>query len=301
MKHHLVFALFFFSLQANGFTQTIRDFNLVGTWKINETTFETWEEAGDSLLGYQYEVNYGAKEIKEYLTITQQNNQWVYIAKVLDQNNGKPIRFTHNTAISNRFQFENFEHDFPKTISYQPVNDTNFLVSVEGANNEGFQLSLEKVEEPKGIPIWYVKHLQQEIGLWVADNSAHFNDNEPYISYGIEWKKGVDNTSITGELFGINALGNRELFWQLRQYWDNEQEVAVFNQFGRGGMQGKGTLERVDKNRFEVIQQFSIPNGYSWKEKHENTISSNQLISTSFDITEDGNWNKKRTMIWEKQ
>lgn len=288
-------------LAMNNFAQTVADLNLTGTWKINENTYETWHKQGDSLVGYQYELNYGVKEIKEHLTIKQENNQLVYIAKVVDQNNALPISFTLNRTISNRFQFENFNHDFPNIISYRPMNDSTFLVSVKGKNQQGFDITLRKVGEPKSIPVWFMKHLESEVGVWIADNTEYFSDSEPYMKYGITWRFGVDKTSVIGELYGITADGNKELFWQLRQYWNNEKQQAAFHQYGKGGMVGKGFLTRTEDNTFEIIQAFSIPNGYTWIEKHVNILTKKQMLSTAFNQTKNDQWNKKRTMAWKKQ
>ena len=289
-------------LFSNCFSQTINDLNLTGSWKVSdENTYETWVEEGDSLVGVSYKVNYGVREIQEYMTIKQVENNLVYLATVPNQNEGKTIAFQLNPSIPNRFQFENFAHDFPHIIAYQPTNDSTLLVSIKNTDQQGFDLTLEKTEEPKTIPTWFMNHLQNEIGVWIADNSAYFNETEPYISYGLEWKKSVDNTSVVGELYGLTADGDKELFWELRQYWDNETNRAAFDQFGRGGMNGKGYLEKTDENTFEIIQTFSIPNGYEWEEKHENIISATTMSSTSYHSQNTDSWKKKRTMIWEKQ
>ena len=66
-------------------------------------------------------------------------------------------------------------------------------------------------------------------------------------------------------------------------------------------MNGKGFLEKTDENIFEIIQTFSIPNGYEWEEKHENILSATTMSSTSYQSQNTDSWKKKRTMIWEKQ
>lgn len=54
------------------------------------------------------------KKITETLKIERENNIWVYTATVLNQNDGKGIRFTLNEYIDSMYSFENSAHDFPK-------------------------------------------------------------------------------------------------------------------------------------------------------------------------------------------
>lgn len=121
---------------------------LAGTWQVEgKQRFEFWESSTDnSMMGYVYKLTNG-KEIKlEYLKISHKNQSIIYKAQVLDQNQGKAISFKLNKNIKQYLSFENEAHDFPKKIQYHPLSDTEILISVLGANDEGFSYKPIKQE-----------------------------------------------------------------------------------------------------------------------------------------------------------
>lgn len=123
---------------------TFPDF-LQGTWKMeNRDVFEHWDKLNNNTLkGFSYEMKDGQMAISEYLDISRSQNEINYTATVLNQNQGKGINFKL-TQTDSTFTFENPDHDFPKMIVYQKLNDTEIFVQVSDGNQRGFEYRMQK-------------------------------------------------------------------------------------------------------------------------------------------------------------
>jgi uncharacterized protein YciI len=143
MKYILPF-LILFSVELASAQSSYPDF-LQGTWKIeNQEIYAHWDKLNDSSLkGFSYNLKEGQMIISEYLDITKTNNEIIYTATVLNQNQGKGINFRLTKTDSN-FTFENPTHDFPKRIVYQKLSDTEIFVQVSGGNQKGFSYKMQK-------------------------------------------------------------------------------------------------------------------------------------------------------------
>lgn len=75
----------------------------------------------------------------------------------------------------------------------------------------------------------FLRDCQIEVGTWIADNAEYKSDNEPYDAYGMEWKWGVGQKSLTGRLYAIKDGKDIGSLFQFRRYWDathmDEKEV----------------------------------------------------------------------------
>lgn len=139
----LIFGVLFWSCTAQKDIEKV-DF-LIGNWQIeNKTTFESWKKEGNILYGYSYKYIEGEKRITETLSIEQKEDSVVYTAQVNDQNQGKPIPFILNINVQDKLSFENSNHDFPKKIQYQKINESKIYVSVLGEEDKGFSYFLIK-------------------------------------------------------------------------------------------------------------------------------------------------------------
>lgn len=120
---------------------------LQGTWKIeNEETCEHWDKLNESSMkGFSYRLNNGQMVISEYLEISKTNNEIIYTATVLNQNQGKGVSFKQ-TKTDSTFTFDNPNHDFPKKIVYQKLNDTEIFVQVSDGKQNGFSYKMLKQE-----------------------------------------------------------------------------------------------------------------------------------------------------------
>lgn len=118
---------------------------LQGTWKTeNKEIYEHWDKLNDNTLkGFSYKLIDGQMTISEYLDISRDNKDITYTATVLSQNQGKGIDFKLYKKDST-FTFENPNHDFPKRIVYQKLNDTELFVQVSDGSQKGFAYKMQK-------------------------------------------------------------------------------------------------------------------------------------------------------------
>lgn len=118
---------------------------LQGTWKMeNKEIYEHWDKLNENTLkGFSYKLKNGQMLVSEYLDITKKENEVDYTATVLNQNQGKGISFTL-TKTDSTFIFENPNHDFPKRVVYQKLNDTVIFVQVSNGNQKGFSYKMQK-------------------------------------------------------------------------------------------------------------------------------------------------------------
>jgi len=143
MKYIFVFLTLFLAKVA--LAQFTFPYFLQGTWKMeNKEIFEHWDQLNDNTLkGFSYTLKFGQMTISEYLDISRINEEITYTATVLNQNQGKGISFKL-TKTDSVFTFENPDHDFPKKITYQKLNDTEIFVQVSDGNQKGFAYKMQK-------------------------------------------------------------------------------------------------------------------------------------------------------------
>ncbi|MCB0751726.1 MAG: hypothetical protein KDC52_09645, partial [Ignavibacteriae bacterium] len=162
-------------------------------------------------------------------------------------------------------------------------------------------IGLNLFAQESKIPQWFLDDISKMNGTWIADNSEFMSDQEPYTSYISEWNIGIDSKSLTGKIYGLSATNQKILFWEFRQYWDNELQKAIIMQFGNSNVIGKGEMYPKNEELMESIQTFSLNDGRTWVEKHESKILQDTLITTSFEQLSNKSWKKKRTYKWIKQ
>lgn len=118
---------------------------LQGTWKMEgKETYEHWDRLNDnSLKGFSYGIKNGQIIISEYLDISRTENDIIYTATVINQNQGNGINF-NLTQSDSIYAFENPDHDFPKKIVYKKLNHKEIVVQVSGGKQQGFTYKMEK-------------------------------------------------------------------------------------------------------------------------------------------------------------
>lgn len=109
--------------------------------------YEFWEKSDAGLSGYSFKIVNEEKVVTEDIAIKQAGETIVLEATVPDQNEGATVTFTLNPAIKNYLSFENLQHDFPKKIQYEKIDDRRIKVNVEGANGRGFSYIQHFVKE----------------------------------------------------------------------------------------------------------------------------------------------------------
>lgn len=149
------------------------------------------------------------------------------------------------------------------------------------------------------VPDWYIENLEENVGIWRADNSMYRSDTEPFDFYEIEWKQTLSKYSITGKMFGIKENQRTDILWEFIQYWDYESNQAIVLQFDRSGIFGKGNLTEKAVDSTELIQKFYLSNSKIWVGHGTKHLQNAQIVK-SFSILENDEWELNRTYIWLK-
>ncbi|GAB5401075.1 MAG: hypothetical protein Aureis2KO_26600 [Aureisphaera sp.] len=148
----------------------------------------------------------------------------------------------------------------------------------------------------------FVNEFENEVGVWITDNSEYQNENEPYEQYAVEWKWGLGKKSLIGRLYGIKGGKDIGNFWQFRKYFDPSITKVIVLQFGSDGSFGKGELTHLSDNEIKLEQTFTNPDGSTYKIGHKTTyLDQNKHIGKSFIIDEENNWVANRTYTWIRQ
>jgi len=155
------------------------------------------------------------------------------------------------------------------------------------------------IKNPR-IPNWFMQEMKSQVGIWQTSNAEHQSAAEPFSDYLIEWSWGVGKTNLEGRLFGLKDGQETGNFWTFKQYWDATKNQARLLQFGYGGMVGDGHIQPYANNQIETIQTFSSPKTDTFIERHLNTYSDEGLTTASFQQDEEGNWQAKRSYLWQK-
>lgn len=119
---------------------------IIGIWQVDNTNLiEEWKKTSEEKYeGYSAKIEFGKVDTLEFLTLQKTDSIWVYTAKVLNQNEGKPISFQQIEKNHNNWVFENLDHKFPNTITYTFKADTEIEVTVSGLNGKSFTQKLIK-------------------------------------------------------------------------------------------------------------------------------------------------------------
>jgi hypothetical protein len=198
----LVFILPSVTLNAQPVLPTFLD----GTWKIeNSEIYEMWELISDrTMTGQSFRVREGEQVITEYLEIKQINEQIIYTATVLNQNDGAGIEFVLSQPDSQTWIFENPDHDFPKKILYQKRSSDVVYVEVSDGGDRGFAYTMHRVVDEKSNEL--LSFFKDITGTWIASP-----EDSSFISR-LVYKMGEEQfliiagntiSSGTGELFAV--------------------------------------------------------------------------------------------------
>lgn len=143
MKNSLALFILFITVIASA-QSGLPDY-LQGTWKMeNKEIYEHWDKPNESALkGFSYSLKDGKMTVSEYLEITEINKEINYKATVLKQNQGKEVKFKL-TKKDSTYTFENPDHDFPKKIVYQKLNDKEIFVRVSDGRQKEFVYKMQK-------------------------------------------------------------------------------------------------------------------------------------------------------------
>jgi hypothetical protein len=117
-----------------------------GTWKMeNRESYEYWVRLSQhSFKGFSYQKRDNEIRVSEFLDLTMQGESVIYTASVIGQNDGIGVPFTL-TQTDSSYVFVNPDHDFPKRISYQLLNESEIQVTVSDGAEREFSYKLVRV------------------------------------------------------------------------------------------------------------------------------------------------------------
>jgi hypothetical protein len=112
---------------------------LIGTW-VNQTSkgsiYETWSKVNENeLSGKSYSLAGNDTIVFENIQMVVEQDGFFYIPKVVNQNDGLPVRFSAKTISETQLSFENQEHDFPQVISYTKITPDSLVAEISGSIN----------------------------------------------------------------------------------------------------------------------------------------------------------------------
>ena len=136
---YIIFALSLFLLGCNTKHKLSNIDWVLGKWQVNDSTsFEEWEKVDNNLYrGKGYKIRKNDTTITETIIIVQKGKEVFYIPTVADQNEGKPVEFKLISKGTEKFIFENKNHDFPQRIIYAKNGSNQVDAKIEGTK-EGF-------------------------------------------------------------------------------------------------------------------------------------------------------------------
>ncbi len=95
--------------------------------------FEDWKPLNsNSLIGRSYRIDHADTIILETMTLKYIDTDLYYIPTVIDQNEGKAVKFKLISNANDLYIFENKLHDFPQRINYQFIGNDSISASIEG-------------------------------------------------------------------------------------------------------------------------------------------------------------------------
>lgn len=115
---------------------------LAGSWKLKlekGEVVEQWRVLNDSTLtGKSFFVTRTRDTIpQETIELAFRKGEWVFIPRVIQQNNNQPVPFKVAFLKGNEFISVNPEHDFPQRIAYRRIG-SGLYASIEGNRNGSY-------------------------------------------------------------------------------------------------------------------------------------------------------------------
>ncbi|MCF8378252.1 MAG: DUF6265 family protein [Bacteroidales bacterium] len=145
-----LFVTIYFSLLCFGFSdyssgQEKIDFpqilnNLPGLWASDgSVSFEKWDIASWGYTGVGFYVNSNDTIVTETLKIFRESEDIYYEATVMDQNDGKGVKFKLLKMGDNFALFQNKKHDYPQQIKYTFNGKNSLIVEIIGEIEGGLK------------------------------------------------------------------------------------------------------------------------------------------------------------------
>jgi hypothetical protein len=141
----LIPVLFSFGIMWLPFSQDRKQFlrlhALEGTWVkpggASGDLYEEWVKLNDhNLQGRVYRIINGDTVVSEKASLMRKQQQIVFVATVIQENDQQPIPFFLVSNEKKLFVFENLTHDFPKRVAYELVSNDSLHAWVDGGEKD---------------------------------------------------------------------------------------------------------------------------------------------------------------------
>jgi hypothetical protein len=122
---------------------------LAGTWVAegdSRPIYEEWAIGVDHYpVGRNYSIYGGDTTINEELSIKPDRSRISYMAKVFNQNNGKPVFFDWKPCAEEHvIAFSNPAHDFPQDITYKLISPDSLVAVIKGQGSQ-FEMGMKRI------------------------------------------------------------------------------------------------------------------------------------------------------------
>ncbi|MDK1286522.1 DUF6265 family protein [Pseudoalteromonas umbrosa] len=121
---------------------------LIGDWSSKNSKLkinESWKKISNKTFegsGYTFSIKKNKTVSAETLRLVEMSGEIFYVAKVAS--NSLPVAFKLTSCTAETAVFENFEHDFPKQLTYQLKSENQITVAVTGENDKGFSIKFTR-------------------------------------------------------------------------------------------------------------------------------------------------------------
>lgn len=150
---------------------------------------------------------------------------------------------------------------------------------------------------------WFLRDLDaltQGTGRWLTDNGAYVGPDEPWRTYGLEWRKGLSGRTGHGRLFGVDQNSAERDFWEFYVYWDALRGTGVALQVHTSGtIFGVGDMTWTVDGMHELVQTFRWSDASTRQVKHIERYDGTARHTQSFDWV-DVAWQPRRTYRWTR-
>ena len=223
-----LFIIIFIAITYTGFAQHEMPRFLQGTWQVEgQDVFEHWDLIADNKFkGFSYSISSIGISVIEHLVIEKDNSGISLTATVNSNGSWDNVNFKLVES-STQYRFENLEHDFPKQIIYNLVDDNKINILLSDGNDKTIAYAMHKLRKPNAL----------------SDSIAN-----PNFDPELAAKLGADDYGMKSYVFailttGTNKSNNQELISKsFRGHLDNINRLA-----SEGKLIVAGPLSKNDK------------------------------------------------------
>jgi uncharacterized protein YciI len=223
-----LFIIIFIAISYTGFAQHEMPRFLQGTWQIEgQDVFEHWDLIADNKFkGFSYSSNSTGISVIEHLVIEKDNSGISLTATVNSNGSWDNVNFKLVES-STQYRFENLEHDFPRQIIYNLVDDNKINIMLTDGKEKVIAYSMHKLITPEDL----------------SDSIAN-----PNYDPALAARLGADDYGMKSYVFAILTTGankssdQKQISKSFRGHLDNISRLASEGKLVVAGPLGKNDM-----------------------------------------------------------